>query len=66
MSPGKLQPKALTRFLEKPLELSHYLLINTSWAEILVDGMAVCMLALERQRKHTHIYVHTYLRPLLL
>ena len=44
-SPGKLQPKTLTPFLEKPRELSHYLLINTSGAEILVDGMPLCVLA---------------------
>lgn len=44
-NPGKLQPKTLTPFLEKPRELSHYLLINTSGAEILVDGMPLCVLA---------------------
>lgn len=28
LNPGKLQPKTLTTFLEKPLESSHYLLVN--------------------------------------
>ena len=43
-SPGKLQPKTLTLFLEKPRELSHYLLINASGAETLADGMPLCVL----------------------
>lgn len=46
MEPWETATKDTNSVLEKSLgELSHYPLINTSGAEILVDGMPLCVLA---------------------
>lgn len=61
LNPGKLQPKTLTTFLEKPLESSHYLLVNKKGAEILVTPLAaVCGRAPEA---HTRMFTCTHASP---